>query len=430
MNLRLCVAALLLMPPAAFAQGNAGPFGGLFGRTPERIGRDYTLFEIRTSTSLQFDDQLLTASGTPEEGINAVAGVNAGAAFEHQTDRVKARVRSTGTYQEFLQTHPIGGTTVETTGSVNWRPGTRFALDGTVAHLYSPFFQFHPTLMSSPYFPGVVIPAAPYVASLVASHTLDTSVGFTSYYSKRSTLGASIARRQTRFERRPEDDFTMNGGQALWTRRLNRDFLVRLGYGREKIRLQKRADLDFIHETLEAGVDFTRALSVARRTTLAFDTQTSIIRRPGAGRQYRLNGGVSLARLFARTWLVGVHADRSTEFMPGFIEPLFNNTAGMNLMGLFSRRAELIMTANAGHGEFGTDGSRGRFTTTNATTQLNFAVTRKFGFFAQHAFYYFRLPPGASPVSSLDRILRQTLTVGATAWIPLLDRERLPSDSR
>ena len=430
MNLRLCVAVLVLLPPAAFAQGNPGPFGGLFGRTPDRIGRDYTLFELRTSTSLQLDDQLLNASGTPEDGINSVAGLNAGAAFEHRSDRIRARARTTGTYQQFLQERPVGATTVETTGAVNWRVGTRLSVDASAAHLYSPFFQFHPTLMTSPYFPGVVIPVAPYIASLVTSQTVDLSTGVTSYYSKHSTLSASISRRQSRFDRKPEHDFTMNGGQALWTRRLNRDFLVRLGYAREKIRQHHDARAIYVHETLDAGIDFTRALSVGRRTTLAFNSQTSIIRRPDIGRHYRLNGGASLARMFGRTWLFGVHANRSTEFMPGFVEPLFSDTAGLSVMGLFSRRAELILLANGGQGEFGFDGSLGRFSTANSTAQLNFAITRKFGLFAQHAFYFFQLPPGASPVSSVNRLLRQTLTVGATAWIPVLNRERSPSDPR
>jgi hypothetical protein len=428
--IRCCVAALLLLPAAAFAQGDPGPFGGLFGRTPERAGRNYTLFEIRTSTSGQLDDQMLDPDGGIEDELGVIAGATVGAAFEHGSDRVQSRLRTSGTYQEFLQDRPVGGTSVETSGTLSWRVGTRLSIDASAAHLYSPFFQFQPTFFGGPAYLGVPVPAAPYVASLIASHSVDGKAGFTSYYSKHSTLSASFARRQTRFDRLPDQNFVMNGGEALWTRRVSRDVRLRLGYGREQIRQESRAGVEFVHETLEAGVDFARALSLSRRTTIAFDSQTSIIRRPGLGRQFRLNGGASLARWFGRSWMAGIHVKRATEFMPGFVEPMFSDTAGLSLMGLLSSRSELVLMLNGGRGEFGTDASLGKFVTANATTQVNFAVTRKFGFFAQHAFYHFEIPPGVSPVTSLDQLSRQTFTVGATAWIPLLNRERTPRDPR
>ena len=434
MNLRLCVAVLLLLPPAAFAQGNPGPFGGLFGRTPERIGKNYRVFDVRTSSSMQYEDAVfddaIPRGSRIESG--AVAGVNFGGLFEQRSNRVSARLRSSGTYQQYLQSPYVGGTTVDSGATVNVQVATRLALDGSVNHLYTPYFQFYrqfPTLLPA----GVLVPpSSPYLATVVESHTYDMVGGFTSFYSKHSTLSASFTRRETRFSRFPDGNVSVTGGRGLWSRQLNRDFRGRLGYGRETIRLASLPGAEYIHEFIDAGVDFERVLSLTRRTTFGFTTETSMVRKPGTGRHYRLNGRAALSTWLRRTWLASVSFNRTTDFLPGYAEPLFSDNVGVAVTGLFSRRIEFIATAAAGRGVFGIDRPEpnGHFLLANATTQLNFAFTRHVGLFGQHVLYYFEMPPGASSVAPVDRLSRQTFIVGITAWIPVLNQQRGERDSR
>jgi hypothetical protein len=429
------VAVLLLLPTAAFAQGNPGPFGGLFGRTPERIGKEYRVFDLRTSTTAQYEDALLDRDLPRDNRIasGSIASVNVGGMFEQQSTRLSLRLRSSGTYQQYLQSPFVGGTTIDSGAAVNVRVATRLTLDGAINHLYTPYFQFHRnffTLLPT----GVLAPpASPYVATVVESNTLDAVGGFTSYYSKRSTLSLSLMKRETRFTRRPDANISVNGMRGQWARQLNRDFRMRLGYGREHIHEAARPDAEFVHEFIDVGVDFERPLSLTRRTTLAFSTETSMVRKPGESRHYRLNGRVLLSSWLRRTWLGSINASRTTEFLPGYIEPLFSDNVGGALTGLLSQRLEMIVSAAVGKGKFGTDASvfeNPRFTIANATTQLNFAFTRHLGVFGQHAFYYFKMPPGASSVAPLDRLSRQTFIAGITAWIPMLTQEIETRDPR
>jgi len=434
--LRAGVAVLLLLPTAAFAQGTPpGPFGGLFGRTPERVGKEYRVFEIRTSSSGQYEESLFDDAVPLDSraASGAIASVNVGGMYEQRTTRLNLRLRSSGTYQQYLQSPFNGGTSVETSATANFRVATRFGLDGSLTHLYTPYFQFYPSFPSWTPAGVLVPPSSPYVATVIASHTYEAVGSFTSYYSKHSSLSASFQRRETRFSHRPDADLSMYGMRGLWSRQLNRDFRLKLGYGREQIHQSALSDADFVHEFIDAGVDFEKPLSLSRRTTLGFTTQTSMIRRPGTGRQYRLDGRVMLNSWLSRTWLASINAARATEFMPGFIEPLFSDNVGFSLMGLFSRRLELIASATGGKGVFGTDASafdNPRFTMANSTVQLNVAVTRHFGLYGQHAFYYFQIPAGSSPVAPLDQLSRHTIVVGITAWIPVFNQERGERDSR
>jgi hypothetical protein len=434
-NLRLCVAVLLLLPPAAFAQGNPGPFGGLFGRTPERVGKDYRVFEVRTSGGAQYENSILDdsvpAGSVVESG--AMGTFNVGGMFEERSSRFSLRLNSMAAYQQYLDVGAIGGTAVTSSAQVTSRVLTRLALDGTINHLYTPFFQFHRQYPSLSPTGALVPPSSPYVATLVESNTYEAVGGVTSYYSKHSTVGAAFSRRETRFSQAFDERFSVTGMRGSWTRQLNRDLRLRLGYGRESIRQSSRSDQPYIHELVDVGVDFERVLSVSRRTALGFATETSIVRKPGTGRHYRLNGRILLSSWLRRTWQASINANRQTEFLPGFIEPLFSDNVGAALAGLFSKRVEMILSVAAGRGTFGLGDSMpggDRFTIGNGTAQLNYAVTRHVGVFGQYALNHFEMPPEASSIAPLDRLTRQTFIVGVTAWIPMYTQERGVRDSR
>jgi hypothetical protein len=428
-KLAVSVAVLLLLPSAAFAQGNAGPFGGLFGRTPERVGRDYTVFDIRSSSGLQLDQQL-RGSVAANNDINAIAGFTGAGLFEHKTSRLETRLRSSASYHQFLQTQGVGSTTVGSGAQVTWKVATRFAVDASAAYTYSPFFQFFPNWLAAPSAPGVVAPSVPYVTGQIASDTVEATTGFTSYYSKHSTLSATVSHRQTNYRHQAAADFEGNGAAITWTRRTGRHVGVRLGYARETSRSEALGSSRYLSESIEAGIDFERPLSLSRNTTVDFDVESTFIGRTGDTRQFRLNGGISLAHILSRTWHLSLSATRNTEFMAEFSEPLFSDMGGASLTGLVNPRTELLLSANIGLGNFGFNRDQGRFRTANALAQLNVALTQKFGLFAQYGLFHYEYPPGVTTIPTAYRLSRQSLTFGATAWLPIINRERSPSDSR
>jgi hypothetical protein len=429
-TLRLGVAVLLLLPPAAFAQGNPGPFGGLFGRTPERVGKEYRVFEVRTMATGQYEDAVNDASIPVENRLQPGAIANGGVSglFAERSSRLSVSARSRATYQQYLQSPHTGGTTVDSSGTVTYEVATRLVLDAAVSHLYSPYFQFHPQFFSwSP--DGIPVPpSSPSVATATENHSFSAAGGFTAPYARHSTFSVSATRQETRFKKMPEADLMMSGLHARWSRQVHRDLQFRLGYGRDRGRFG--SGLERLHETIDIGLSYVRPLSAERRTSFAVNTETAKLWAPELGRRYRLNGGLNVTRWFRRSWLLGLQFQRSTEFVAGFVEPLLADTVGATLSGMVGRRAELIIEAHGGRGQVGFDAPTERGTMGRATAQVSYALSRRLGLFAQHTLFYNELPQSASPVSSAAYLNRQIITVGLTTWIPIYTRERSPSDTR
>ena len=430
MKRALCVAALTLLPAVAFAQANPGPFGGLFGRTPERTGKEYTLFDVRTLVGAQYDDQVLDRNLPVGERMvsGQIYGARVGGLFARHSDRIDLRIRSMGTYNEYA-TSKVGATNVETDGSFSGKVGTRLSIDARVMHIYTPYFNFLSYPVYGPEVDGFVsVTSQPY-ATMVESNTLDGEVGFTSFYSKHSTIGASYLRRSTRFTQSPGNDFELNGFRARWTRSLSRSVGLHFEYERDSAQLSGAGN-DVIYERIDLGLDLLKALSPARRTTVVLDAETAIIKQPEMDRSYRLNGGVTVSRWFNRTWTLAGHIHRLTDFLPGFREPLFSDTAGIRLGGMFSERTELSAFVNAGRGRFGMNPDSPPFDTRNAGVQFSFAIAKHFAVFASQNFDYYDVPPASSAVAPVRQFARNSFSVGLTTWIPIFLRERVPSDTR
>lgn len=428
MKTLVAIAALLLLPSAAFAQGNPGPFGGLFGRTPERTGSEFTVFELRNSVAGQFESALLVDDAVPDEDVPAkgyTAGVNTGLAFERRTDRTQFAATGGATYQEFYRTPVFGATTYDAGLRASGTVTNRLTLDAQARYLRSPFFRLVPGFTAAG--PAVTVPGDPSFVRLLLNESYDVSGGFVSRYAKHSSIRASVSQRHTVFQER--DSYDIVRAEGRWQRQVNRSFALRLGYAREEITQSTIEVADYLHEYLDIGVDFSRQLSVARRTSVAFNTQTSMIKRPETGRSYRLNGAVSLATLFGRTGSATLSVSRNTEFMPGFIEPLYSAGVNGSISGMPSLKTEWQTTVSAGRGRFGLE-APDDFLTASLMSRFNYALTSKFGVYAQYAAYYYEQPPATSSsmVFLLGQVSRQAVTVGINTWFPLINKVRVPRD--
>ncbi len=423
MRSHLFLAVLLLVPASlASAQGDPGPFGGLFGRTPNRSGVNYKVFEIRGSGGAQWGDSVFEES--PVVGGSAGAGGNAaaGATFARKSDRFSLQLGSNVDYSQTLTVPMVGGTSADGGLSVGGRLSTRLSVDADVNYRYSPYFQYHPSFVWLEN--GLVVPGLPFVATAIDNHAFQGSVSTSYQYGKNSTLSASASRNTTWFPGSPDSNVTTTGFHGVWTRRLNRDFGLRLGYGRSRARQQSAASPTMVHETIDAGVDFNKALSLSQRTTMSFSTNMSVLRPTGSTAHYRLNGSVVLTRLFGRTWNASFNANRSTEFVAGLVEPLFADSIALSVSGLLARRVEWSTSLNGSRGEVGFDAAFGHFYSAGASTNLNFAVARYLGVYAQYGLYHHNVPAGASSIPTVARFSRQSASVGISTWIPVFTRER------
>jgi hypothetical protein len=426
----LFLIGLLLAPSAAGAQGLAGPFGGLFGRTPERTNKEFTAVEFRSSVGGQYDDALLDGS-TPEalapQG-GPTAGVNAGLDFERRSDRLRLTAYGSGSHQQFIRDTDYGATSYDAGGLVLGRVATRLSLEGSATYRRSPFFHLLPAASGDLPLPEVLIPTDPYAARRMDNDTMEGIVGFSSPYTKRSTLSASVSRRATRFFDQPWNNFDLWGAKGMWTRKMTRDVAARIGYGREEIQQSELAGR-YVHEVLDVGFDLAREISLARRTSFNFTTQTSMVRETGGDRRYRLNGSIGLTRGFRRTWAASLSATRNTEFLPGFLEPVFSDGANGTLSGMLADRIEWSAAFGASKGQVGFDAA-GDFVSYTGNSRLSAGVTRHLGIYAEYSYYHYDLPRGSTSVLLLPQMSRQAISVGLSAYVPIFTRVREPRDPR
>jgi hypothetical protein len=427
-HLRAAVLVCLL-PAAASAQGT-GPFGGLFGRTPHRTGLDYEVFEIRGLAGGQWNDYLFDQ--TPDQPEPPFSGMVSHAAaivdYDRQSDRFDLRAGSTVEYRNSLTSADFRGTTVDSGVVLNSRLTTRVSAELSANYRRSPFYQFFPEFAWLG--EGVAVVGSPYDIKAIGYHIGEARVGGSYQYSKSSTLAASASRGETWFPTAPYNDVTLSDYEGSWTRRLNRDFALRLGYSRREIRHHTVALGNLVEEQINVGVDFHRALTMSPRTTVSFTSHTSVVRQADGKPHYRLNGEFLLTRRFNRTWKLQLDAERATEIVAGVVQPLLADSLSLSMSGQFSNRVEFMTVLRGSHGRFGYEGEQGPFTMAGSLTHVSMGLTRYFGIYGQYGLYHHNAPTAPFSIHTISELSRQTLSFGVTTWLPVHTRERMPIDSR
>lgn len=429
--LRACRAALafaVLVPAVASAQPPRNPFAELFGRATERSGREFTAVQFRSTAGAQFGQTLEQEDQPPDtvipEGISG--GADGALNVEYMRDRVQVVGQGRYSYQEYRREPAFGAPSFDAGLAANLKPTTRLSFQAGGHFTRSPFFRL---LWLAPD-PVATMPLDRSAILLMQNDTVEGSAGFTSQYTKRSSLTVSGQARETSFAASPAQNFQSIGGRAQWKRQMNRDVAIRAGYGREQL-LQRFDGVDTVYtnELLDIGVDYAKALSLARRTSLSFSTETSMLRDTFGTRHFRLNGTAILERRFERSWLVQVSARRSTEFLPGFRAPVFTEHGHFVLAGYLAKRLALNVNADGGQGEAGFNDPR-KFISYGGDAKLTLAVTRHLGLFTQYVYYHYQMPPDPLTLFLLPQGARQAVSIGVNTWVSIFDKEKVTRDPR
>ena len=420
----LALAALL--PAVADAQPR-NPFAGLFDRVPAAASES-TSVELRSTAGVQMG-QTVRADFEQAEAVpeGFAAGADAAVVARHLRARYQIVGQGRYGYQEFRQTPAFGAPSFDAGARVNLQATTRLSFQGGGQFRRSPFYQM---MWLSPEFASAPSSGPGAAILLMRNDSIEANAGFLGQLTRRSTVNAEAFVRETTFDSKVEHDFSVRGARGHWRRQLNRSFGLRLGYGREELRqIVDGVNDSYTNELLDVGVDFARGMSMGRRTTLSFATETSLVRENEGPRQFRLNGNIVLERRFLRTWVTQLSARRATEFVPGFRAPVFTERGRLGLAGYLNRRLLLNANGDGGRGDVGVGAAR-RFISYTGDTSLTLALTRHLGVFAQYAYYHYQMPPNSLALVTSPRLSRQAVSVGVKTWVPLIDKEKVPRDPR
>lgn len=181
----------------------------------------------------------------------------------------------------------------------------------------------------------------------------------------------------------------------------------------------------FRGRTIDAGIDFNRALSLTRKSTLAFSTGLVGLSDQGNKVRYHLTGHVSFGHEIGRSWTFSTGYNRSADFFQTFGQPVFRDALNAGIGGVIGRRVSVHAGVSIAKGTVGVSAGAPDYTAGSAYSGLQFAITRLLAIGVNYGFYHYEfddaalLPPGLS--SKMDR---QSVRVSLNLWVPLMTRAR------
>jgi hypothetical protein len=254
-----------------------------------------------------------------------------------------------------------------------------------------------------------------------------SNVEWSQTLTRRGTLSAGYNRQLNDFS----SDATIGdlSSTTAWGRfsySIGRGLAARIGYGYQEARYPGVEDGDYRGATFDAGVDFNRALSFSRRTTLTFATGTSANRYQDVT-YYRILGNARLSREFGRTWNAALAYDRTVEMQPAYSRPVLGDAATLGVSGFINRRLQFNSTAGAFFGNVGFTGSGNAFDTYTGSAGITLAFTRSIGVNASYTYYSYQFEEGAVPTWFVGMPLqtnRHSVQANLVVWAPFFYRAR------
>jgi opacity protein-like surface antigen len=287
---------------------------------------------------------------------------------------------------------------------------------------YSPFFQFGAVPEPAPSaLEETALAHGDFANAGLAAYTSTTDVAMNQAISRRSSLSLSYNLHRTTFGRSDLDQTSLVGAVSL-SHRLTRYISLRTGYGLRSASYPNSATEAVRVHALDLGLDYSRALSISRRTTLNFSSG-SVATKLDQGMAFVMTGDATLTRMIGRTWNARLALKRDVHLLEGFAQPVLANSLSTSIGGALNRRLSVASSIGMSSGTVGivSATAKNNYWNWTAGAGLRVTVTRRSALEAQY-FYYghrfdqdVRLAPGLA-----NQQKRQGVRVGMTWQTPVL----------
>jgi hypothetical protein len=411
----LMMCALLVAAPRASAgqdrERERRPFRPLYEEN-ENLPRRLLTFDIATHEA--FAD---AAEGLNGDGYSTTARLNT--SFTGRSRRLTFNFGGGTEYRYLSTTRAIADQGRHGTISLEARGrATRFTVAQSVRQL--PFQQLVglPSVLG----PGASVEtSADHALDRVSNTVYGSSVAVHRTLGRDGTLVFDYGLGMTRSAGRGSQD--VHRGGALFTHRVGRSLEVRLGYhARSRQRGGNSAIAPLLSHDVDAGLAFTRGLSLTRRTSLMFTSGSSILSSE-LGRQYVLTGSAALNHMIGRTWNATVTFDLGLDFPDALPQPVIADRLSVGLGGFWGRRFSLRARATGGIGNTSLEGE-GEYRSFGTELRAGLILKRRWQWFAEH-FYFQHEASGAAIAAGLPAAsYRRGIRTGLDVQLAFLDRRR------
>jgi hypothetical protein len=310
-------------------------------------------------------------------------------------------------------------------------PFGRQAIRASQTFAYSPFYGVNAFAALPTSVPTDVSLGTPNRAgdtTDLESYTFSTSIDLTRNFSARSSLSLLYDLHAADFTKFPEYNSNDDRAGVRYLHRVTQNATVHLEYGYRTYRygIEESGVSDRHTQDIIVGVEYSRALTVWRRTVVSFNTGSSVLAgnsgRPGDTNNHLfVTGNATITRAFGRTWEAKAAYNRALQFVDGFAEPALTDAVRGSLTGLFTQRLELLADGAHSSGAIGPGSTDNDFQMTGASVRLRIPVSRHLAVFLQGLAYHYDFQNGVSlPVGFPPTFDRVGVRVGLTTWVPWL----------
>jgi hypothetical protein len=304
--------------------------------------------------------------------------------------------------------------------SMEVRVGPRTSLSGAVSASTQPYLLTDLLPSAGPEAEALVVAELDGALAIDTYQSYSASFGVSQRLTRRARLSASYSANAARST--PQGPFDLRRGGVRFEYDLARGLSLRAGYTLSDGRFAGQAT--YRSHAIDVGADFARALSVSRRTTLAFSTGSALLQTE-RGRQFTLIGNARLNHEIGRTWSAWLGYDRQLYFTESWRQPVLANSLGAGLGGLITRRMELETMARAGAGTMVLSQTGSSFDAYTISTTLSYALSRYVQAAVIHSLYRYRFGDQVLlPVGASRTVERQSVRATVSVWRPLLRRGR------
>jgi hypothetical protein len=421
--LRYGVLGALLLGSAAPAQAQGGRpptlhiFRGLFGPTESEQQLNRRLF-LSMSIYGSTDDNTAFATGGEigDEGLQRgriYQGAQAQLSFKRQRPRSLLTLSGSSGLRYYADLHDVTTTQHGGTIATELTHSPRFRVQLAGSARYAPNYQ-------------VQVGPAPPIGTLPSQPGDDASVG----RQKLIEYGGGVS-----FVLTPDrvtewlfaagggysqfidaPDFGSRSARVRYTRRLSRDFSLRLGYGdgdagRSDGTRTRMQDIDL-------GVNYNRGLVLSPRTSLGFSSGSAIVSASGE-RKFTLVGSAFVKHQLSPRWSLQTNVNRSLQSIPTAPRPFVTDAVDVSFAGYLTRRTSMRLTPACSRGVDAVDPSA-RFTSCASNARFEFALNRFWAVYGEHFYYRYNFSPGTDLSTGVPRQIRQGARAGLTLWAPMI----------
>ena len=408
----------------------AGLVASLVSPLPAAAQRDPEPATLRLSVSTfgGYDTDVTGVAADPESSPSAPYGGSSVALnFRNRTDKIDFSSRGSVDYRNYRTDEPLSAVSYSGNVAVAADVTSRLSVSANVMSLYSPRFQFTllPTLGNIATTADLLPTALDYGLSSQSTASVYGGGSASLRVSRRSTLNVQASGGTQRLlGENIEVSARSYGGGYSYT--MTRYAKLRVGYSQMEsdypVVFQSRR---FTQKSIDAGIDYSRPLSVSRRTTFSFGTGSAAIDN-GTDTLYTITGNAALRHQIHRSWEANIAYARGLGVVAGFTEPFFADSVNSSLTGDLNSRLSLVLAAGYTNGYIGLGVLNDNYVSYQASTRLEWVARRdRIGVYGSYYYYGYEFERATQVVTPIPRrINRHGVRAGLVFKFPLL-QERM-----